>query len=290
MYSGLVMSGSSAVIGIVWALLGIYFQKKEENERKLHRFEAYGNYLTKRTEMIKEKYENNIRSLNIMYQSAQTCAGYDENSAVLWNRNFRHPDFMFYRLGTGNIPFQASIDIPKEKFKLYEDGLSQKPKFIKENYNTLFGVPVGIDLQKHRLAGMIGGEDLSGAIQTIKLLATQIAANNCYTDVKMVFIYDGRAAANLDKWDYIKWFPHVWSEDKKLRYIAADKQQAGDVFYSMAKVFRQREEMGSTKNMDTIQKPYFIMFLLNPEMIEGELISKYVFDTSMNYGLTTILK
>ena len=289
MYSGLVMSGSSAVIGIVWALLSIYFQKKEENEQKLHRFEAYGNYLTKRTEMIKEKYENNIRSLNIMYQSAETCAGYDENSAVLWNRNFRHPDFMFYRLGTGNIPFQAAIDIPKEKFKLYEDGLSQKPKFIKENYSTLFGVPVGIDLHKHRLAGMIGGENLTGAIENIKLLATQIAANNCYTDVKMVFIYDGKAAANLNKWDYIKWFPHVWSEDKKLRYIAADKQQAGDVFYSMAKVFRQREEMGSVKNMDMIQKPYFIMFLLNPEMIEGELISKYVFDTSMNYGLTTVI-
>ena len=34
MYSGLVMSGASAVIGVVWALLSIYFQNKEEKEEK----------------------------------------------------------------------------------------------------------------------------------------------------------------------------------------------------------------------------------------------------------------
>lgn len=289
MYSGLIMSVSSAAVGVIWALLSVYFQRKQEKEEKLHRFEAYSNYLMKRTEMIKEKYENNIRSLNIMYQSAETCAGYDENSIVLWNRNFRHSDFLFYRLGLGDIPFQAPIDIPKERFKLYEDGLSGKPKFIKENYSMLYGVPVGVDLLKHQLVGIIGGKHLIGAIENIKLLATQIAANNCYTDVKMVFIYDGKDSDNLGKWDYVKWFPHVWSEDKKLRYIASDKQQAGDVFYSMAKIFRQREEVGSAKNSQIIQKPYFIMFLINPEMIEGELISKYVFDTNMNYGLSTII-
>lgn len=289
MYSGLIMSVSSAVIGVTWAILGLYFQKKSEKEEKLHRFEAYSKYLMKRTEIVKEKYENNIRSLNIMYQSAETCAGYDETNQVLWNRNFRHPDFLYYRLGLGDIPFQAPIEVPKDKFKLYEDGLADKPKYIKENYKTLFGVPVGVDLLKHRLVGLIGGENLVGAIETVKLLATQIAANNCYTDVKMVFIYDGKDSANLGKWDYIKWFPHVWSEDKKLRFIAADKQEAGDVFYSMAKIFRQREEMGLAKSQEMIQKPYFIMFLMNPEMMEGELISKYVFDTSMNYGLSTII-
>lgn len=289
MYSGLIMTCGSGILGVVWALLSIYYQNKEQKEAKLHRFEAYSNYLMKQTELVKDKYENNIRSLNIMYQSAETCAGYDENSMVLWNRNFRHSDFLFYRMGLGDIPFQADIEIPKDRFKLYEDGLSDKPKFIKENYRTLFGVPVGVDLKSNRLVGMIGGENLNGAYENIKLLATQIAANNCYTDVKMVFIYDGKESSNLGKWDYIKWFPHVWSEDKKLRYIAADKQEAGDVFYNLVNIFRQREELGSVKNPETVQKPYFILFLMNPEMIEGELIAKYVFDTSKNYGLSTII-
>ncbi len=289
MYSGLVMAGSSALFGILWAVVNVVRQNKEEKENKLHRFEAYSNYLMKRTEQVKDKYENNIRSLNIMYQSAETCAGYDSHSMVLWNRNFRHEDFMFYRLGLGDIPFQGKISIPKDKFKLYEDGLAEKPKYILENYKTLFHVPVGVDLLKHPLVGLIGGSKCRGAYEIVKLLAIQIAANNCYTDVKMVFIYDGKTEENLGKWGFVRWFPHVWSEDKKLRFIASDKQQAGEVFYNLAKVFRQREEMGSAKNKESVQKPYFIMFLINPEMIEGELISKYVYDTGMNYGLTTVI-
>lgn len=289
MYSGLVMAGSSALFGVLWAVVNVVRQNKEEKQKKLHRFEAYSNYLMKRTEQVKDKYENNIRSLNIMYQSAETCAGYDSHSMVLWNRNFRHPDFMYYRLGLGDIPFQGKISIPKDKFKLYEDGLAEKPKYILENYKTLFHVPVGVDLQKHNLAGIIGGTKCKGAYEIVKLLSVQIAASNCYTDVKMVFIYDGKTEENQDKWGFVRWFPHVWSEDKKLRFIASDKQQAGEVFYSMAKIFRQREEMGSAKNKDSIQKPYFIMFLINPEMIEGELISKYVYDTGKNYGLTTVI-
>ncbi|MCM1159239.1 MAG: type VII secretion protein EssC [Bacteroidales bacterium] len=289
MYSGLIMSVASAVIGVVWAVVNLYVQNKSEKEDALHRFEAYSNYLVKRTELIKEKYERNIQAMNLMYQSADVCADYDEHSSVLWNRNFRHHDFMFYRLGLGNIPFQVQIDVPREQFKLYEDSLAEKPKFIKENYKTLYNVPVGIDLLKNRLVGLIGGENLEGAENIVKLLASQIAANNCYTDVKMVFVYDDKDSSNLDKWEYVKWFPHVWSEDKKLRFIASNKQEAGDVFYNMAKIFRQREELGETKKKEVIQKPYFIMFLINPEMIEGELIAKYVFDTNANYGLSTVI-
>ena len=289
MYSGVVMAISSGFIGILWAIVNLYQQKKRVKELELQRFDAYSKYLVKKTELVKERYESNTDALNKMYKSADECVGYDEKTSVLWNRNFRHDDFMYYRLGKGNIPFQVNISIPEEKFRLNQDNLMEKPLFIKENYSTLYNVPVGINLKEHRLVGVIGGEQLLGAIDVVKLLLTQIAANNCYTDIKIVFIYDGKASSNLDQWDFVKWFPHVWSEDKKMRFIASNKQEAGDVFYNMAKTFRQREELELTKKDEIIQKPYFIMFLMNPEMIEGELIEKYVFDINQNYGLTTVI-
>lgn len=289
MYSGIVMAISSAFIAVLWAVLNMRQEKKNIKEQKLHRFEAYSKYLVKKTELVKERYESNIKAMNQMYKSVDECVEYDEKTSVLWNRNFHHNDFMFYRLGRGNVPFQVNISIPAEKFRLYEDNLMEKPLFIKENYSTLYDVPVGIDLKEHRLVGVIGGEERLGAIDVVKLLLTQIAANNCYTDVKIVFIYDGKDSSNLNQWDFVKWFPHVWSEDKKMRFIASNKQEAGDVFYNMSKTFRQREELELTKKEDIIQKPYFIMFLMNPEMIEGELIEKYVFETKENYGLTTVI-
>ena len=288
MYMGIIMALSSAVTSIITTLIGASGQGKEEKKNNLKRFDAYSKYLIDLTEKIRTKYNNNMAALNTMYKSAKECTLYDADSGLLWNRNPRHADFLSFRLGTGNLQFQAPIVIPKEKFSMVEDSLMEKPKMIKESFEVLYDVPIGVDLLAHKVVGLIGGSDYRGAIQVIRLFATQIAANNCYTDVKMVFVYDKDSAYNIGAWDFAKWFPHVWSEDKKVRYMASDKQEASDVFYELAKVFRQRDELPSSEQTAT-PSPYYIMFLMNPELIEGELISKYVYSTDPKYGLSTVI-
>ena len=288
MYSGLVMAVSSAAVGVVWALFSLRYQKKDEREQELHRFEAYGRYLQQKSDEVKSKYENNAAAMRKMYESTKDCIGYLENTNKLWNRNTRHADFLAPRLGIGDLPFQAPIACAPKKFTLNEDSLEEKPRLIRENFHTLYDVPVCIDILRNRLIGIVGGDYLKGAIEVVKNLTVQIAANNCYTDVKLVYIYDGSASSNLGRFDFAKWLPHVWSEDKKIRYVAADKNEASEIFYEMAKVFRHRDETGIVKE-EGIRKPHFVMFLVNPEMMEGELISKYVFEMQKNYGLTTFI-
>lgn len=288
MYSGLVMAVSSAAVGVVWALFSLRYQKKAEREEELHRFEAYGRYLQQKSQEVKQKYENNIQAMNRMYESTADCLVYLENQKKLWNRNTRHGDFLYPRLGIGNLPFQAEIACAPKKFTLNEDSLEEKPRLIQENFKILYDVPICVNLLENRLIGIVGGEYLKGAIEVVKNLTVQIAANNCYTDVKMIYIYDGSASSNLNRFDFAKWLPHVWSEDKKIRYVAADKNETSEIFYELTKVFRHREETGSAKEAGT-KKPHFVMFLVNPELMEGELISKYVFDMQKNYGLTTFI-
>lgn len=290
MYSGLVMSISSALVGVIWATVNLRYQRKTEEENAVQRYEAYGNYLVKKTEEIKEKYIHNQNALNTMYPDVNTCLAYDENNSMLWNRNFTHRDFLSCRLGIGDIDFQVPIQIPKEKFRLERDELAEKPDFINKNYKTLTNVPILLNLLEHKLTGIVGGEGKRGAIQVAKVMAAQIAACNCYTDVKMVFVYDGANSEDAGQWEFAKWLPHVWSEDKKIRYIASSKLEAGEVFYEIAKVFRQRMENAVGINDDTgIPKPYFVMFLSDPALIEEELIAKYVFDSNNVIGLSTVM-
>lgn len=288
MFSGLVMSVSSAIVGVIWALFSLRYQKKEERENELHRFEAYGRYLQRQSDEVKRKYQNNTDAMRTMYQDAKTCMGYIENSRMLWNRNTNHEDFLYPRLGMGNLPFQVPIACEPKKFSLVEDSLSEKPRIIKENFKTLYDVPICVNLLKNHLIGIVGGEYLKGAIEVVKNLSAQIASNNCYTDIKLVYIYNGQDSANLGRWDFTKWLPHVWSEDKKIRYVASDKFEASDIFYELAKVFRHREETGVSRQ-EGIKKPYFVLFLVNPKLMEGELIAKYIYDTKSNYGLTTFV-
>lgn len=288
MYTGLVTTISSALIGSTWTIVNMRRAKKANKEEENKRFEAYGEYLIKCTGEVKSKYENNLQALRNLYPEAQVCSQYGIQSSELWNRNVRHEDFLYHRLGLGDIPFQVPIEVPKMKFTLVNDSLAEKPRMIKESYKMLHNVPVCVDLMKNNLIGLVGGEEGTGCYSVMYNLVAQIAASNCYTDVKLAFLYD--EDKKKECWEFAKWLPHVWTEDKKTRLVAGNKNEASEVFYEITKVLRMRtEEKDSSFGSKEIPKPYYILFLESPDLLEGELISKYILNSEENVGITTIM-
>lgn len=286
-YAGLIMAAGASASAFLWSCINISYSRKKKKEEERRCLEIYGRYLTERAERVKFKYEKNLTALREMYPSAEECCRYTECSPSLWNRNDSHEDVLFERLGVGDIPSLVKVVIPEEKFTLQDDVFVQKRKLIKENWQMMHQVPVGIDLLKHRLIGMIGGEKKQGAIEIMYAAVTQIAANNCYTDVKMAFVYEEKNYDNSQMWRFAKWLPHVWSEDKKTRYVAKNKTEAREVFYALAEVFRLRKE--TPKGGKRLPKPYYVFFIADQELLEGELISQYLLEPKEEYGVTTLL-
>ena len=288
MYSGLVMAVSSALVGVIWTLTNRRQQKNELEQLKALRLSRYGDYLIEKTQEIKDEYERTIRSLFDNYPEASRCITYDEQSGELWGRNVSHEDFLEHRLGIGDIKFPMEIVIPPHRFSLYDDDLAERPELIRSNYETLYDVPVTVDMYKHRLIGIVGDGDKRNAVQIAKNLSAQIAANNCYTDVKLAFIYDDNKTSEEGEWEFAKWLPHVWSEDHKTRFVASGKEEAADILYELGNVFRIRAE-NEKQDEKKFPKPYYILVVSDVSMIEGELFSKYIFDTENSYGLTTMI-
>lgn len=286
MYTGIITAVGSAVLGVFWALINIRYEKKTTVEDEEKRFAAYSDYLVRQVETIKGKYEKSRQSLLEQYPEAHTCIQYNQNNPALWSRNRGHEDFLMHRLGLGNLPFQIPIEVPKEKFTLSDDTLMKKPGMIKKEYETLYDVPVRVNLTEHPMIGLVGGAGKQGAVDIMHILSAQIAANNSYTDVKLVYIYDGKKRA--EDWEFARWLPHVWSEDKKTRYVASSREEASDVFYELVKIFRMRSEE-EQRNTDALPKPYYIMFVSDASVLEGELITKYVCEGQACVGLTTLI-
>ncbi len=290
MFTGIITAVASATLGVVWALANLKYAQREERENEQSRFNAYGNYLIETADDLKAKYEQNANALRDLYPSSKQCCYFDRSSNRIWNRNVSHEDFLFQRLGLGNIPFQVQIKIPKEKFSVQQDPLKQKPGIIQNDYRMLENVPVGIDLKQYQLWGIVGGAESKRTMNIVYNLVAQIAANNCYTDVKMVFIYDEQKLGDKEEWSFVKWLPHVWSEDKSTRYVAGNALEAGDVFYELANILRKRGgEENNSLSGKSFPKPWYVLFVSNPRLLEGELIAKYAYEPRETYGITTIL-
>lgn len=287
MFTGIITAISSAFIGVMWALINLSYEKKNISAMEQHRIKAYGEYLDRCSTMVEEKYEKNAASMRLMHVPAAQCSLYNADTPLLWNRNVEHSDFLTYRLGIGNLPFQAEIRIPKERFTLADDSLAQKPGMIKERFRMLHDVPVCVNLLEHRIVGVIGGSRKKGAVEVMHNIVAQAAAANCYTDVKMAFIYNDSVDEN-SRWEYLKWLPHVWSEDRKTRFIARNKIEAGDVLYEITRILRRRAEQENSRNNNSGDGPRYILFVAARELLEDELISNYIYGQEKNYGLTTV--
>lgn len=285
MYTGLVTAVTSALIGVVWAVLNLNYSKKENAKEETLRFNAYSNYLIQIADSLREKYQHNVAAMLQMYPAAGQCLNYNEHSSELWNRNYSHTDFLYQRIGLGDQPFQVEIEIPKEKFTLINDTLLDKPKMIREEFRTLHQVPVGISLMEKRLIGLVGGKDKRGAIALMHTLAAGIAAGHCYTDVKLVFIYRENDPQRMEEWECMRWFPHVWSEDKSTRYMASNELETSDIFFELSNVIRAR----SQEEKRNFVKPHYVLFISDPSILEGEVLAKYIYEAKPEYGITTFL-
>lgn len=290
MYSGIITAVLSAAVGAAWAVVNVRYShtkgKKEEN----HRFEAYGDYLVRVTENIRTKYEHNSAVLLDTYPAASQCLNSSLQGKRLWERNTTHEDFLTFRLGLGDCSFQVDIHIPPEKFELLNDSLREKPRMIQENFHVLHNVPVCIDLVAERIIGLVGGPDRTGARELVRLLTAQIAAQICYTDVKMVYLYREDQGSDPAHWGFCRWLPHVWSQDHRNRYIAANKAQASDVLYEIMRTLRIRSEMSTQLHSDNvIPKPWYILVIEDSSVLENEPIVKYLFDQKQKLGVTTLL-
>lgn len=290
MYTGILTSVSSAVIGAAWALNNIRYGKNRAKKEENRRFEAYGEYLIQRADEIKGKYNHNTQALKKMYPPAELCASRQmEESSMLWGRNLSHDDFLAHRLGIGEMPFQVHIQIPKERFTLINDSLADKPKFLQENYKILHQVPICVDLIQERIIGIVGGGAKAGARQVAYALIAQIASQNCYTDVKMAFAFQSGQEKH-EEWGFTRWLPHVWSPDRKIRYVAEGKAEASDIFYELTKLLRYRkEDQSSLALRDKKYKPHFILFIEDQSLLTGELIENYIFDQEQKLGISVIL-
>ncbi|MDD7208473.1 MAG: type VII secretion protein EssC [Lachnospiraceae bacterium] len=275
-YSGILMVVVSALSSLVWAVISRLAGEKAEKTKRERENKIYEKYLDEKDSLIRKKYEESRKTLNSRYFCMKEYMNGDPESNILWNRNPFHSDFMKYRMGIGNQPFQVKIVLPRENYYSGEGVLWGQMKKLKEQYAVLYQVPVLLDLKNNRQIGITGTENVMGLVRN---LVMQIAVNNCYTEVKMGFVCDRWD----DRWDFCRWLPHTWAADRKRRYIAAGRESARALFYQIANILKEREESNQADAL-----PYYILFLTNPEYIEGELITRYVEDTSNNYGITVV--
>ncbi|MEG2285508.1 MAG: type VII secretion protein EssC [Eubacterium sp.] len=274
-----------AILGIGWSIMRNKYDKKMAVEEEEKRVQSYRKYISQNVVLIEEKQKKNRNILEKKYiPTHQMLIGISKDSKILWNRNVNHQDFLHVRVGTGSIENPNRINIPKERFSIEQDELALLPQNVYEKYKILVPVVKTLDLKKDKIIGVIG--DSYHLQKTVNNLVLQIAMLHSYTDVRIALFEQMLGERYQLEW--MKWLPHVFSDDKKVRYIADNENSKEDILYVLTQELRKRKEQLSENQTNKIQMKHFIVFSTHAGLFENENIYKYMVDNS-DYHFTFIL-
>ena len=213
------------------------YQKKQKKKREELRQNKYGKYLEEKETEIKTILNKQTNILKENYPDAKTCYGIITNkNKKLWERNIQDDDFLSLRLGVGDDDTQLEIEAPQKVFTLEEDNLRERVFSIVDASKKLKNVPILTNLKQQKITSIICEiNDKKGYVNN---LIMQLIAMQSAVDLKIVFLTD-----NLNEdYEYMKYLPHLWSEDKKVRFYANSLSEMKTISEYLEKELKDRKE------------------------------------------------
>ncbi len=284
-YMSVVMTAGSAFLALFWGLMNHGYRKamRKRKARELER--QYREYLDGiETELLTWEKDNR-EMLEKKYPPLTRIWGEgDCRAAVLWNRYYRQSDFLFLRIGTGQMPFQVKVKLSGAHKRIVQGKLVKKAQELAERFAVLKHAPAMIDLYENRQIAIMGNLYSEEVMDVLLQLLIQIAACHCYTEIKTVCFYHKERIVDREAAACMKWMSHSWSADKKVRFLAGDDQEASRILPVLTKELakgRQDREKG-------VQIPWYIVVILNKDLLQGEILYQYLTDPLEGCPVSTI--
>ncbi len=210
--------------------------EKDRKEYEAKRLKLYREYLeAKRTEIRIEK-ENEEKQLNENYPPVSAAVQFAVHGTRLWERRKTDEDFLSIRLGSGSVPMIAQKEYAPKRFELEPDELTEEMYALAEAPVLLDNAPVMLSLLRDYVVGVRGNH--ASAIDLFHRIVLQTVSTHSYDEVKIIILADEVDAACFD---YIRYLPHCWSNDRSLRFFATSNSDVQQINKALSQEFDSTE-------------------------------------------------
>ena len=269
-------------------------QKKKMKKEEEFRIKKYTEYVDGIEKNIKDIMTRQTQILRDTSLNINGCINL-LSTHNFWNREIKDEDFLHIRVGIGNVPAQIKLKAPEKKFSLVEDPLVNRVHDIVSAGRMLESVPINFNYVTNRVSAIIS--NVSYGEKFIASVILQLATLHSCQDLKLVFFLNDEED-NYD-WEYVKYLPHVFSDDKTKRYFAYNFDEMKSLSSTLETVFKERQELkkaGEEKEKDVVAdsalykafEPYYILFTNDIFYSKNLPIFEKIMSANENYGFSIV--
>lgn len=234
------------------------YQKKMNEKRERLRQEKYSAYLQSKQNQITTILKKQASILEDNAVSIKRCIETIKNKGRnFWAREIEDDDFLLLRLGVGDVEAKLEIEGTEEHFSLDEDNLENQALNIQKNNKTLNDVPITLSLSENKIVSFV--MNMPNHNSYIEEILLQLITLHSGVDLKIAIFTSKEKESN---WEFTKYLPHVWSNDKTQRFFATTLEEAKIVSSYLMDELKKRiesdgEESEEKKESDKEEKePY----------------------------------
>ena len=280
--TSMVMGGSMLLGTVLLPTITKSYEKKHRQKKEALRQKKYREYLDRITVQINEACQLQEEILNENNVTIQECEKrIRDTQRNLWERGLGQNDFLRVRVGNGEGVLDAEISYSERKFSLDDDNLQEELYTLCEREKPLHNIPITYSLFDNHVSGVIG--ERKQVVDFAKGLIIQLAALYSYDEVKFVFLFDKEEE---DKFGFVKWLPHVWSDDNKFRFIATNVNEVKEVSAYFERVIENRDQINDADMEDV--KPYYIFFSMSKTLAARAEMMKNILAKKDNIHMSIV--
>ena len=239
---------------LLWPMLNRKYQKRRTLKKEEERQKKYKEYIEQKENEIDVIMKNQTQILHENYINSKECENIIlTKNRKLWERKIDQSDFLKVRLGLGNTPVELDIRYPEEHFTMEEDNLKEILNTLVHKSKILNNVPITVSLTEKYILALVGKH--KELTEYMKTIIFQLLTFHSYEDLKLVFL---TSEENKKDWEYVKSLPHVWNNNKSVRYFASNYEEMQQLSAILEKELQNRKD----KNYKNFI-PYYIIITDN---------------------------
>lgn len=284
----MLLSFSMTFVSVIVSISQYISQNKKFKDDTELRSKKYGEIIHSIRKELEIAREQQKKGMLIMNPDPTECIRRVETiDRRLWERTPQFNDFLSARIGIGTAPLAIKINVQSQPLSIDSDPLMSEPQKLYDEFSLVSDIPVCVPLFYSGTAGIIGSR--SEVLKNVRALIMQLATFHSYEEVKIVLVYPKEEA---DEWEWIRWLPHVWNENRQIRFLANDKEMAHQLFSYFYDIIKEREQRTSHDKKDTpptpVNLPHYVFILADIRLIEDEPIMNYLAHNNQALGVSTV--
>jgi S-DNA-T family DNA segregation ATPase FtsK/SpoIIIE len=279
----------AATVPMMLASSGITYwnslrQRRTYNQLVTERETSYQEALQERTKALEQQAAEQQQALRERDPSPLECLDRAYQRAdSLWERSPGDADFLRVRLGLGQQRNPSNVRLAEavRASDLDSDPLLAEGRALAARFAELPDVPICLSLAEATATGVQGSRQ--EVLALARSIVIQIAAHHSPDEVKIAGLLP---RSELADWEWLRWLPHTWSDDRAQRYLAATRDGASQLLGGLEAVLRRR-----TANRDyskDVPSPVFVFLVADESLVEGQSILQLLLSQDSVLGVSAI--